>query len=104
MPQTQPLDRVSKEVFSRFENRNRKNAERVLRTLSKLQPFYNAIHSDVGQELLNDSIVRMNEIIELIINEEAKEKDLAEFRVLRHITLEWSKKIEKYIATMKEIK
>ena len=95
MLQTQPFDRVSKSAIEKFQKRHGKKAARILSILGeKLQPFYRAIQSDIGQELLKDAIFKMNEILEKIIDETADSKDLAEFRVLRHITLEWSKKIQ----------
>jgi len=97
------LKRLSKGAIERFEKKHSQKAARILSALGKAQPFNEAIETEIGQELLKDAIIRMNEIVELIVEEKSTENDRAEFRALKRVTLAWSSKIETYRKNLDEV-
>ena len=95
---------LSVTAIESFEKKNGgKAASRILKALARTEPFHVAINSDIGQELLKDCVVRMDQIIEMIIDESAEEKDRAEFRALKSITASWSTRIHNYLENVGKI-
>ena len=95
---------VSPNEIERFIAKDRGKAKRILSVLGKNQQFLNAVKSPIGQELLNDGIERMELLLEKIVNEEADEKEKAEFRCYREITTVWADKIFQHQKAIEEIK
>lgn len=87
-----------------FLKKEGKHGERVLATLGKNSQFLNAISTPLGQELLKDSVARLEVLLEKIVNEQAEPKELAEYRVLRDLIYTWAERITKYVADLNKIK
>ena len=90
--------------IERFVARTGKKAERILNILGKNEQFLNAISSPLGQELLTDSVERMELLLEKIIDEKADDKDRADFRALRAIATRWAERINVYQKALVEAK
>ena len=95
---------VTPNELERFIANNRDKAKTILSVLGKNRQFLNAVQSPIGQELLNDGIQRMQVLLEKIVNEDADEKDKAEFRCYREITTSWADKIFQHQKAIEEIK
>ena len=83
------------------------HGQRGAKTLSlagKQRPFIEALSSEIGQELLRDLMVRMEVILDKIIEETVTKVELAEYRVLRDIFNKWAKRIMIFEETKKKIK
>lgn len=98
------MDNLTATDIERFVAKNGKKAERVLKILAKNEQFKNALSTPLGQELLNDSIDRMESLLEKIIDEKDDDKDRADFRALRAITTRWAEKIYTYQKALAEAK
>jgi len=95
---------VTKEELERFINKHGKNASKMLSILGKGQQFVNAIESPVGTEIMGEMLTALEIKLELIINEKADAKDLAEYRVLRNLANNWVNKINDHLNRVEEVK
>lgn len=96
--------RLNDEQIASFQKKHGKAGSKILSAMgSTYHPFYVAIQTDIGQELLKDSLSRMESLLEKIVNEKATNKDIADYRATQRIVRTWSKKIEAYMKIMQEI-
>ena len=82
------------------------HGQRGAKTLSlagKQRGFIEALSSDVGQEILKDVMVKMEILLENIIQEKSTNKERAEYRNLRDIFNRWAKKIMLFEEAKKKI-
>lgn len=87
-----------------FLRKEGKHGERVLATLGKNSQFLNAMATPLGQELLKDSVARLEVTLEKIVNEQATPQELAEYRVLRDLVYTWAERITRYVSDLKKVK
>jgi len=97
------MEKLSTESINRFLQTSGKKAARVLNTLGKNQAFMSAIESPVGQELMSDALIRMEGLLDKVIDETATPQEKAEFRALKGILLGWGTKINSYLINIQEI-
>lgn len=71
-------------------------ASRELETLGKLQPFVDAMQSEIGRELMVDAMAEYDRLLQLVVEEKDTEQDRAEFRAIRRITGKWAEKIKTF--------
>lgn len=76
-------------------------ANALLNALGKQEQFYNAIETEVGQELLKDLLEGIERRIELVIKEEDDEKTRAELRAYRELLDRWTTQIAKFRSNLK---
>lgn len=95
---------VTKEELERFIQKHGKNSSKMLSILGKGQQFVNAIESPVGAEIMGEVLIKLESLLELIINEKADAKNLAEYRVLREIANNWVNKINDHLNRVEEVK
>ena len=69
---------------------------KVLSLLGKMQPFQDAIKSELGQELLKDVTVQYYGLLGDIVKLDCPLEKRIEFQMLSNIIEEWSKRINKY--------
>jgi hypothetical protein len=74
----------------------RNNASSLLSALGRDKQFINAIESSVGQELLADAMLEIENKISLYLAGEEKQEDRAELNAYTLITKRWQAKIERY--------
>jgi len=86
-----------KAILSKYGHRK---GNRIIAEFSRQSKFVDALASDVGQLLLKDSIDKMDSILTKIINEEADERDRAEYRVLKSILDVWCHRVDTYTKTL----
>lgn len=101
-----PINKHDVELFLAIHGQK---GSKTLSLLGKFQPFYNAINSEIGRELLKDVQIKMEYLLECIIRESYPKKMSethvkAEYRVLRDILYKWSERIEKYLMAKNKIK
>lgn len=86
--------------------RRAKRGEKTLSLLGKLYPFIHSIlETEIGKELLQDDILRHDELFLKVYQEKATVQELAEFRFLRDIRLpKVIKRIGFYLELVKQIK
>jgi hypothetical protein len=89
------------EMYARAKGRK---IEQVLTALAKKKNFKEAWNSQIGQELLLDNAVRLQELLDKIVDMEASDDEKIEFRLLRDITVGWANKIKQYLKIVKDIK
>jgi hypothetical protein len=74
----------------------RNNASSLLSALGRDKQFINAIESSVGQELLADAMLEIENKISLYLAGQEKPEDRAELNAYTRITKRWQAKIERY--------
>jgi hypothetical protein len=74
----------------------RTNASSLLSALGRDKQFINAIESSVGQELLADAMLEIENKISLYLAGDEKTEDRAELNAYTRITKRWQAKIERY--------
>jgi len=82
--------------IEKFLNTHGQKAAKVITVLAKRAKFKTAIETDIGQELLIDSLTEMEDLLDKIINETATKIEKADFRSLRKITNRWIDRIARY--------
>lgn len=95
---------VTKADIEQFLKATGRRGERVLSVLGKTTQFYNAMTHPLGQELLSDIVSNMEYLLEKIVNEEASDKDRADYRAFRNIALSWGEKIAKHLKKIEQVK
>jgi len=71
-------------------------ANRILTVMAKRAKFMEAINTPLGQEILKDVAVGMEELLDKIIQEKATVQEKAEFRAYRKIMNSWTDRIRAY--------
>ena len=74
----------------------RENASKLLSVLGRDKQFLNALDSSIGQELLADAVVNIEDKIAMILAEKDQPKDRAELQAYLSIVRKWQAKIERY--------
>jgi len=74
----------------------RTNASSLLSALGRDKQFINAIESSIGQELLADAMLEIENKISLYLAGQEKPEDRAELNAYTRITKRWQAKIERY--------
>lgn len=81
---------------------------RIMSVLGKKQPFYEAIRTDIGQELLKDVIQKMEILLEKAIVDDPTnpmtDADKAEYRVLKNLAETWANRIHSYRGKIQKLK
>ena len=98
------MDNLTPNDIERFVAKEGKKAQRTLSILGKNEQLLKAINTPIGRELLNDAVVNIDRLLEKIINEDADEKDRADYRALRTLTLKWTEKIHAYQDALHKVK
>lgn len=80
-----------------------KRGAMTLKVLGNLNPFIEALSSEIGQLLLQDDIDRHEELLVKMYNENTTPQELAEFRYLKRRLENISSKISKYNEKVREI-
>ncbi|MFQ5493604.1 MAG: hypothetical protein ACE5DX_05615 [Candidatus Dojkabacteria bacterium] len=88
--------KLSARQIEDFQKKLGRKASPVLKYLSRNVGFYEAFTSPLGEEIIKEHAVNMDKLLEKIYNEEATDKEKAEFRVLKEIGLRIVKKINAY--------
>jgi hypothetical protein len=83
---------------------NPQKCARIMSVLGKKQPFYQAIRSDIGKELLKDVIVRLETLLEKAIDDTITSNEKAEYRVLKGLADTWSTRIHTYLGKIHKLK
>jgi len=95
---------ITIEGIEKFLSIHGQRGAKTLSLAGKQRPFIEALSSKMGQELLRDMMVRMEVILDKIIEETVSKEELAEYRVLRDIFKKWAKRIMIFEETKKKIK
>ena len=95
---------ITLEDIEKFVSIHGHSVAKTLSLIGKQREFVDALSSDVGRELLNDVMVKMEILLEKIIQEKASKKELAEYRNLRGIFNRWTKRIMLFEQAKKKIK
>ena len=86
-----------------FRVKHGKKADIALTQLGKSLDFVQAINSPIGQELLKDDVIRLDELMEKIYNENATSQELAEFRYLKGRIAKVKTRLNAYVKQTQEI-
>lgn len=76
---------------------------KLLSVLGKQSRLMQAFETDIGKELLRGALTQANMALERIVNETATPGELAEFRVLKRILIDWAQRIETYYENLDKI-
>ena len=76
----------------------------VLSTLGKLQPFVDAMKTDLGQALLGELSNTYEQLLEKVSNVSATPEERMEFTITKRILLNYAQKISDYETRIKVIK
>ncbi len=83
-----------------------KKGQMIISALGKMNKYFDSVISnEIGQDLLHTDIMRMEDILQKIVREQATEPELAEFRYLRDTRIpSVIERVMKYIETLHQIK
>jgi len=97
---------VNLDEIQRYLLQSRKRGVAILGILGKLAPFLNAVlNTEVGREILKDDILRADELLVKIYDEEATDKERAEFRYLKEKRLPLiADRLREYLQRVEEVK
>lgn len=98
------MERPSLNEIQEFLRNKGKKGEMAITLLGKLEPFMQAIQTEVGWELLRDDIARYEELLMKMESETATQQELAEFRYLKIRTTRIAERVNRYVNSLKEIK
>ena len=87
-----------------FLRKYKKPAVKVLEILGRNQPFYHAVHTPIGKELLKNLMDRLDVLSEKLVSGEMSAEERAEYQVCRTMLQDWSQKITKYQQLANKIK
>ena len=77
--------------------------QNFLAFLNKQSKFAQAISSEIGRQLLIDSVRRAEYLLDKIINEKSSLEERAEFRALHAIIDSWTERLNSYLDGMKKV-
>jgi len=83
---------------------SKEGLEANLKILQKYDKFYKLITSEIGQELLQNAMSRMNLLLEKIVAIDASEEEKMEYNVYFRIFNEWADKISAYLTALDKMK
>lgn len=92
-----------KEVQELFKKVGERRGNLYLSILKKNNSLIEALTTDVGREILKDSVKRTDHLLLKIVEEKATEEDKAEFRVLKRTLETWAVKVNQYEQTLKNV-
>ena len=92
------------DYINKHGKKGKEMAGRLLSALGKNEQFLNAFNSPLGSELLTDLIDTMESKLDKIIDESATDKDRADFRAAKDLSLRWVSKINEYNRNLKQLK
>ena len=96
---------ITPQVIEDYVKRhNAKSCTRIMSVLGKKQPFYQAIRTEIGRELLKDMIMKLEQLLEKAINDDITEKEKAEYRVLKELSETWAIRIHAYLQKVHKLK
>lgn len=98
------MERPSLNEIQEFLRNKGKKGEMTITLLGKLEPFMQAIQTEVGWELLRDDIARYEELLMKMESETATQQELAEFRYLKIRTTRVAERVNRYVNSLREIK
>lgn len=81
-----------------------KQALRVLSVLGKNAGFVQAVRTELGQLIMQDLIVRMEVILEKIIDNTVKEEERIEYKLSRDLLDKWTARILTYERELNKLK
>jgi hypothetical protein len=91
-----PEEDIKKTLTSLARKMGEKNASALLSVLGKDKQFVDAIETTVGQELLKDAVLAMENIIRLVLVDKDTKKDRAELKAYKEIIHSWQGRIANY--------
>ena len=75
----------------------------LLSVLNKQHKFAEVFETQIGKALLDDAVIRANELLMKIVNETSSSEERAEYRVLRNLLNVWLDKISAYLKNLEKI-
>jgi hypothetical protein len=90
--------------FNDYLLKEGKSAKKIISVLAKNSAFMAAMGTSIGQEILKDVVIRMEEILDLIVEEKDDADIRAELRALKHITNTWAQRVNSTQAAAKKAK
>ena len=91
-----PEDQINKSLTQLARKMGKERASVLLSVLGKNKQFLSALDSPVGQELLKDAVLAIQNKMELIMDEKDKPQDRAELQAYLSITRKWAKRLTEY--------
>lgn len=95
---------ITIETINKFRSIHGQSGAKTLSLAGKYLVFTEALSSEIGQEILRDVMIKMEILLEKIIEETASKKEHAEYRVLKDIFNRWAKKIAIFEEAQKKIR
>lgn len=75
----------------------------LLSILNKQRKFAEALNSEIGKLLMNDAVLRADEILHKIVEEKSTVAERAEYRALKRILSDWSGHINSYLCNLEKV-
>ncbi len=99
------MSQLDVETLDAFIQRNpTKRVNAILGALNRSTGFMKALESPLGVELLDEVGGQLESLMKKIVDEEASEKDRADFRAYKRIGRSWGEKIRKHYELIQRVK
>lgn len=100
------IDITPKTIEDYAKKHGARSCARIMSVLGKKRPFYDAIRTELGLELLKDNIIRLEDLLEKQIEkpDEMTDDDRVEYKVLKRITETWAGRIKSYVDKIDKLK
>jgi hypothetical protein len=95
---------ISPDDVEKFLAVHGRRGVKTLSLLSKSSKFYQAISSEIGQELLNEVMVKLELLLNKCIENKASNEEKADYRAYSNIFNEWAKRISFHQKLRKRVK
>lgn len=100
-----PTEKLKLEDLDQYRRKHgAKNAMRVLSFLGKNAAFVTAIRTELGQSIMQDLVVRMEYLLEKVIQGTITEEERLEYKISRGILESWAAKIAGYEKAINKLK
>lgn len=97
-------EEITPAAIAKFLEVHGKRGMKTLSILGRTKDTYNFVSSDIGRELLGDTMNQMEILLEKIIDMTAKEEEKIEYRVLSKFFKTLTNKVGLYLENQRKIR
>lgn len=90
------MQRATKEEIEAYLVKMGRHGMQTLSILGKLQPFAQAMESEIGQVVLGYLVNRHEELLNSVIEGQPTEEMRLELRVIKHLLIDLASKVNEY--------
>ena len=81
----------------------KRHGSRTLGILGHFQPFVDAMHTEIGKELLRDAVSIHESLLSKVAELTATPEETMEYKAIRKILMMWAERITRYEKALAEL-